>query len=432
MVAYIQRRRHGLCARSWLSAVIVLAASRPARTAEIGTESARAGTVAVKLRRHRRVLQTGVRPLGYLNTRDLYASEYYGVLKMGSPAQEFHVVLDTGSGNLILPSIDCTDAACLRHHSYNGNASSSSTPIRSAYEPLKAAKSGVPRDTVTITFGTGEATGVFERDVACVGDGPCTRMNFISATNMSDEPFRDAPFDGVLGLALPQLTEAQEFSIMDSMVKAGLLEKSLFSVFFARSEDVSGDDDNSEVLFGAIREERMASPLHWVPVTNPGYWQFEMQDLMIGENSLQLCGTASSCKAALDTGTSLLAGPPRLVRELARRLRAAPDCSNSDELPELGFKVGGQVLRLSPKEYLDRSDGVCMLNLMPLDIPAPHGPLFILGDPFLRKYYTVYDRERLRVGFALARHPSDVGAAARASGNMSEVQGTSLDVFLNI
>ena len=41
--------------------------------------------------------------------------------------------------------------------------------------------------------------------------------------------------------------------------------------------------------------------------------------------------------------------------------------------------------------------------LLGMDIPAPAGPLFILGDAFLRKYYSVYDLGTNSVGLALAR-----------------------------
>ena len=39
-----------------------------------------------------------------------------------------------------------------------------------APRPTKQVALGAPRDSVTITFGTGELTGVFARDHVCIGD----------------------------------------------------------------------------------------------------------------------------------------------------------------------------------------------------------------------------------------------------------------------
>lgn len=80
------------------------------------------------------------------------------------------------------------------------------------------------------------------------------------------------------------------------------------------------------------------------------------------------------------------------------------DCSNYKTLPDLGFVIGENILNLKPQDYVDKGPDGCEVSLMPLDVPPPNGPLFIFGDPFLRKYYTAYDSANRKVGFATARH----------------------------
>ncbi|CAJ1385426.1 unnamed protein product [Effrenium voratum] len=333
--------------------------------AGVGGEAS-SGVVRVPLAKRRRALapQWG---------RAQSTVEYFGEVWVGLPRQRLLVAFDTGSANLVLPS-----APCRRPRLYDAAASTTAEPGQ--------------EEEVTLVYGTGQVQGGYARDRVCL-EGLCATLRFVEATKLSEEPFGEAPFDGVLGLALPQLAEGPQFGFFDELVKQRVLRRNVFAFSFAAN--------GSSLLLGDWDEASLASELVWAPLSKPGFWQVALQDLTIDGVPAQLCGPPGSfrgCSAALDSGTSSLAAPNRLARQLAQRLAPGAD----GRRPVLGFRLEevDLELQLEPEFYLDELQE---LQLMAVEVPRPHGPLLLLGEPFLRKFYTVYDRERLRIGFALAR-----------------------------
>jgi hypothetical protein len=327
------------------------------------------------------------------NSKVVHKTAYYGKVEIGTPRQSFTVVFDTGSGNLMVPSTFCHTHACTMHRRFDRKASATAEDIEA---DGSLAKKGALRDQITVTFGTGEISGVFVQDDVCIGS-LCSNVHFVGATDETEDPFSSFNFDGVLGLALTPMAQGPDFSVMDHLVKSKALRHPIFSVFLSDS-----DMEASEITFGDVKEEHMSSSMFWSSVSrDTGYWQVQIEDITINNEKQSLC---NNCQVAVDTGTSQLAGPTDVINDLSKRLNVKSDCSNYDKLPNLGFVVDEHIMNLSPQDYVDKGPDGCEVSLMPLDVPPPNGPLFIFGDPFLRKYYTSYDMENKRVGFATARH----------------------------
>jgi len=329
-------------------------------------------------------------------TKQAHKTAYFGKLAVGTPPQEFTVVFDTGSGNLVVPSTECQSAACMMHRRYDRNTSTTAVDIDADGSHVNP---DGDRDQITITFGTGEVTGILFEDRLCVGS-LCTPGRFIGSTEESDAPFTSFSFDGVLGLALGQMAQGPEFSFMNRIAEQGALKKPLFAVF------LSDDDRYSEITFGDVQSSKFMGPMVWADVSRPsGYWQVQISDVAIDDKVVH--GVCTNCQVAVDTGTSELAGPTSVMEKLEKMLNVKSDCSNFDQLPKLGFVLEGHVLNLDPVDYVDRDETApeqCSSAFMSLDVPPPNGPLFVFGDPFLRKFYTVYDTKQKSVGFAVANH----------------------------
>eukprot|EP00931_Biecheleriopsis_adriatica_P102736 TRINITY_DN77674_c0_g1_i1.p1 TRINITY_DN77674_c0_g1~~TRINITY_DN77674_c0_g1_i1.p1 ORF type:complete len:880 (-),score=230.04 TRINITY_DN77674_c0_g1_i1:141-2780(-) len=376
-----------------------------------------------------------------------YKSAYYGTIMLGTPPRPYTVVFDTGSGHLILPSSYCHTETCKAHSRYFRSKSSSARDIDTEGHDVRP---GAPRDQITISFGTGEVTGVFVEDTMCfgqkgLGDGShnvpvtgdgnenCIPMQFIAATDMSEDPFKDFVFDGVLGLGLNSLSQTDKFNFLEvasglTMERGSAFSKT-FGIFLA-----DHNDETSQITMGGWADHHIQEEVHWSPVLEPehGHWLLEIKSMRVDGEVLSFCD--SGCKAVVDSGTSLLAVPTKIFSELYEQLRAPAslegDCSSQS--PKLELELEGYTIVLdgedfsrldqkdpghtpawgeasSPAKNKTRSDMTCKPMLMVLDLPEPIGPkLFILGEPVLKKYYTVYDAESQRIGFSRARHAPKV------------------------
>lgn len=386
-----------------------------------------AGAVSTKLHRRQATRARSTAATKGLSARAILdgskKTEFYGPVLVGTPAQTFNVVFDTGSGNLLIPSSQCPSLACQRHANYDATASSTSREA-SCFPGGPAEDLDAP---ISIEFGTGSISGSCRRDQVCLGNDFCTEMSFIAASEESDSPFALFKFDGVLGLSPESMAQSEDFSMKTVVGTSPYLASPLFAVFFTEDED-----EEPEITFGAIKHEHMApgESMIWAPVDDTvGYWEVRLTDLFVGSTAQGLCGDAP-CRAAVDTGTSALAWPTQIhdAVQLAITSSMGSACDRSS-MPRLGFQLADHILYLDPADYTQDD---CELTFMALDVPPPNGPIMILGVPFLTKFYTAYDTTSMQVGFAVAQHKSGSTSliekvpGARAPGGSGRAGGSFL------
>jgi saccharopepsin len=311
-------------------------------------------------------------------------AQYFTEISVGTPPQSFKVILDTGSSNLWVPSTKCMSIACFLHTKYDSSASSTYKANGSEFE---------------IKYGSGSMEGFVSNDLLAIGDLSISNQDFAEAVKEPGLAFAFGKFDGILGLGYDTISVNHIVPPFYNMINQGLLDEPVFSFRIGSSED-----DGGEACFGGIDRSAYKGEITYVPVRRKAYWEVELEKITFGDEELELENTG----AAIDTGTSLIALPTDMAEMLNTQIGATKswngqyqvDCSKVPQLPELSFHIGGKPYALKGTDYILQVQGTCISAFTGLDINLPWGSLWIIGDVFLRRYFTVYDLGKHAVGFA--------------------------------
>ncbi|KAH7958619.1 hypothetical protein HPB49_003380 [Dermacentor silvarum] len=320
-------------------------------------------------------------------------AQYYGNITLGTPPQPFVVMFDTGSSNLWVPSKRCsgTGPACRANRKYDRTKSTTYFKNGTGFE---------------IAYESATVRGELSTDTFAISDVRVQRQTFAEITEKDGNPVGVEKFDGVLGLGYPQNAVLNVTPVFDNMIAQGVLEKPIFAVHLNRN---ASDANGGEVLFGGINKDRYTGDITYVPVTKKLFWQFRMDGIKL-PNGYVFCN--GGCEALVDTGTSVISGPPAEIKILNFAIGAdqvAPgqysvSCDTLETLPKVTFSIGKRDFVLEAKDYIMRvpqRNGriVCLSGFIESDEGAP----WVLGDTFIGRFYTIFDRGNDRIGFAEAR-----------------------------
>jgi len=305
---------------------------------------------------------------------------YSGTLLLGNnPPQSFEVVFDTGSDMIVITSDDCQGARCneMAHYSCT---SCSRTPY-----------------SYNISYGDGTwGSGPIVADTVSIGGLIIHDQQILDITQSGlDLSSYGAGISGLVGL-MPSSPVLNAVPPLSTIFKDKLLDMNVFSVYLAPSLK---QNQGGSFLFGGIDSTKFEGSLNYVPISTAsgvreGMWYVDADNAFAGDTPVSGYTTSPWL---FDTGTSFIAVPTSFAEAFHANIPGSTYSSMDGIyiLPCQGTKTfgvsfNGIKYEVPYSDYVAAAGGgssLCVSLVMPLG----NYEMYILGDPFLRQVYSVYD-----------------------------------------
>lgn len=259
-------------------------------------------------------------------------------------------------------------------------------------------------EVVELEYGKGSATGVLCEDIAYLAGKSIGTQEFILVNRDLDMDGMKA--DGIMGMAFEELSRGSK-PVVKTMADNGIIENTSFSVYIGDCDFSENNEKiRSNVIFGGhdLKKYSIDKSFIYIDIIKTGHWSIPLNQIKINKSTI----LDKAILAILDTGTSLILGPTyeitKIFEEIKKILVCTLDnllicsCSNINKLPVIELILDGHSFKLTPEDYVSKEMNDCIIL-----ISEAHSGVWLLGDVFLRKYYTFYDMDNFRVGIARSK-----------------------------
>ncbi|KAI8593702.1 aspartic peptidase domain-containing protein [Geranomyces variabilis] len=356
---------------------------------------------------------------------------YHGQLLVGTPAQPFDILFDTGSQQLWVQGRSTLGGVNPQGHFFDSKRSTTFKSTGAAAAPIN------------YVDGT-SVTGVLVTDVVSINNLTIPNLTFEVATAVTGST-NSTGGDGIMGMSfsLPGTTATPNLpTFFERLVSSNKVSAPVFGYF------IDSTNANGGLTLGGVDSARIKSDFVTLPVAPSGkgsdgkdvflFWQSVM-DFISFEGAPGKLTMTSNFAVVFDTGTSLAVLPAKVADQLnlalgltkARQSSSASaslyamDCSNGKiptDLPNIVFTFSGRNITITPAEYIFFQAGArpgqvaCVSGFAGQDIatpsttttppagsqPLPILPQAIFGNVFLRRFYTVFNVKDHTVALSIA------------------------------
>ncbi|XP_065209274.1 cathepsin D-like isoform X2 [Planococcus citri] len=242
--------------------------------------------------------------------------------------------------------------------------------------------------------------GVPVSDTITIGNMKIRNVSFLSTTVSS--LFSSKPYDGIVGLQYNS-------SLLYHCKKLGL--KTTFSLY----TDYPWDNNTSELMLCGEDKTKFQGNLQYVGLSSrqDNGWNIAMQSILLHHNDKSVPIMEFQGSFELTPSSSYITGPEEFIEKIYKALNATTskisnikevDCKTIHTLPSISFRTADQdYFTLTGNDYITQltqnDQRVCMVRLISHVTNS-----WIIGNVFTRKFYTVFDLEVDRIGFAESIH----------------------------